>query len=280
MSQGTRKLYIDSRFATTGTSSAFELDLGDNLVLGERPMALVSEATIPSSWHTIQEDRNDRLYVVEKAPGAASHAVRVCIVQSGAHDAETLRVALEAALNTNRPGSIGAYSVVRSNSLGTTSTSSLGAAYRYYTVSVTGGSTFFIATDAWLSTNYTATGFHKKNPMSINEIVSFQSQTLASIQVSSFVDLRGVHTVFIHMPGFTSYSALTPIGSRSSVAKVPVDAAYGGLVHYQHSGSSLEFFDVASKSIRWLTVELRDVRGNIVDLQGAHWSMTLVLAER
>jgi hypothetical protein len=160
---------------------------------------------LASSWHTIQVGRHEKLYVVEKNNGTPAGAVRVCPVTPGAYDAETLRVALEAALNNGRPAAQAAYTVTRSNSLGTTSASSLGAAFRFYTVTCGTGSTFLLPTYDWLKANYTASGFDPQNPQSTDEICKFTSDTFSQTQVSSFVDLRGVHTAYIHMPGFTSY---------------------------------------------------------------------------
>jgi hypothetical protein len=281
MSQGTRKLWLDSRFRTSGTASNYEIDLGDQLDLGERPIAWITEATLVSSWPTIQEGRNNKLYVVEANSGTPpGGTVRVCPVTPGAYDAETLRVALEAALNTGRPAAQNAYTVTRSNSLGTTSTSSLGAAYRYYTVSCAVGSSFFIPTDEWLKQNYSAPGFDPLNPQSLNEIVSFQTTSLSQSHISSFVDLRGVHTAYIHMPGFTAYSTLAPGGRRTAVAKIPIDAAYGTVVSWEHPGAGHDFIDVGSQSIRTLSVELRDARGNFIDTMGAEWSFTIVFSQR
>jgi hypothetical protein len=279
MSQGTRTLWIDSRFATSGTASSFEIDLGDQLDLGQRPIAWITEVTLVSSWLTIQVGRNEKLYVVEKNSGTPAGAVRVCPVTPGTYDAETLRVALEAALNNGRPAAQAAYTVTRSNSLGTTSASSLGAAYRFYTVTCGTGSTI-LPTDDWLKAHHTASAFDPQNPQSTNEICKFTSETFSQTQVSSFVDLRGVHTAFLHMPGFTSYSTICPGGRRTAVAKIPIDAAYGSVITWQHSGGGHDYIDVGAQSIRTLTVELRDARCNIIDLQGSHWSFTIVFSQK
>jgi hypothetical protein len=275
-----RKVWIDSRFRTSGTSSKFDYDLGGQIDIGHNAIAWITEVTLVSSWHTIQDNRNSLLYVVEKNSTTPGGAVRVCPVTPGAYDAETLRVALEAALNTGRPAAQSAYTVTRSNSLGTTSASSLGAAYRYYTVTCGTGSTFILPTDDWLKVNHHAQGFDPKNPQSTNELCVFLSETFSQTQTSSFVDLRGIHSVFIHMPGLTSYNTIAPGGRRTAVARVPIDAAYGSVINWQHSGAGHEFVDIGSAAIRTLSVELRDARGNILDLQGAHWSFAIVFSQR
>ncbi len=103
---------------------------------------------------------------------------------------------------------------------------------------------------------------------------------VSASHTSSFIDLRSVHTLFVHSPSFGNYSTLAPRGVRTVIQKVPVEVGYGAVLHYEHSGSSYDHIDVGSTTLKMLKFELRDARGNLVDLKGGHWSMTLVFARK
>ena len=71
---------------------------------------------------------------------------------------------------------------------------------------------------------------------STNSIVSFPSgDTQSSAHTSGFVDLRRVHSLYIHSSSFAAYNSLGPRGVRTIVAKVPVSVVYGGLVTFTSS---------------------------------------------
>ncbi len=49
---------------------------------------------------------------------------------------------------------------------------------------------------------------------------------------------------------------------------------------HEHSGSQYDYIDVGSTTLNMLTFELKDARGNFIDLRGGNWSMTLILARK
>jgi hypothetical protein len=101
-----------------------------------------------------------------------------------------------------------------------------------------------------------------------------------STHVSSFIDLRSKHSLFVHSPSFGNYTSIGPNGMRTILLKVPVDSAYGSVIHFQHSGHPADYIEVSTRGLKSLSFELRDARGNFVNLNGGHWSMTIVFAER
>jgi hypothetical protein len=278
-----RKIFIDSRFLVSGDSSSFQYELPEVVELPQDTAAFVTEFTSCASWDTVSA-RNDHLYVVEQTGG--SFAARAVTVPHGAYDSETLRVVVENALNG--PGKVlsGTYSVARSSSAGTVSTASIGAAFRYYTINVSGGGQCFFPTDAWLreqAPTWVAYGgglYDRQNTKSTNELFQFPTRAFSTTHTSSFIDLRSIHTLFVHSPSFGNYSCLAPRGVRTAIAKVPCDVAYGAVLHYEHSSSQYDYIDVGSTTLKMLQFELKDARGDPVDRRGGHWSMTLVLARK
>ncbi len=133
MTLSVRKLFIDSRFAVVGDSSNFQYELPEVIELPDDAVCFVSEFTTVCSWDTVSPN-NQRLYIDENT--GPVYSARVATIAPGAYDSETLRLAVEVALNAGKTVA-GTYSVARSSSAGTVNTASLGSAYRYYTAPYT-----------------------------------------------------------------------------------------------------------------------------------------------
>ncbi len=284
MTLAVRKIFIDSRFLAAGDSSSFDYELPEVLELPKDTVPFVTEFTTVASWDTVSAARNNKLYVVEKS--GAVYGARVVLIPSGAYDSETLRVVVENALNGAGKTITGSYNVQRSSSAGTVNTASLGAAFRYFTITTSGGGFCYFPTDPWLKkqiptwVSHGGAVYDPHNLESTNELFQFPRAEYSSNHTRSFIDLRSTHTLFVHSPSFGNYSCIAPRGVRTAIAKIPCDVAYGGVLHYEHSGSSYDYIDLGSTTLKMLRFELKDARGNFVDLRGGHWSMTLVLARK
>jgi hypothetical protein len=277
-----RRLFVDSRFRSSGGTSDFEVELEEGINLPSAAHAYLSEFTGVVSWNTVNES-NRNLYLGESVGGESKF--RIVQLPVGAHDSETLRAELQDALNTGRPAGLGSYTVVRSSSAGSSATASLGsAAYRYYTVSVSSGS-FNIVSDSVLQSAVFYNGvwrvaggpvYSTANLKSTNELFMFE-EALAyrGSHVSKFIDLRSRHSLFLHC-SLSNNDSLGPQGLRSILGKIPIDGAYGSISRYQHSGSPHELTSVGPTFLRTIRFWLRDARNQPVDLQGSHWSATII----
>jgi hypothetical protein len=283
MTLSVRKLFIDSRFAVSGDSSSFQYELPEVLELPHDTVAFVTEFTSVASWDTVNAN-NNQIYIIENT--ASLYAARIATIAQGAYDSETLRVAVETALNGATKTVAGTYTVARSSSAGTVNTASLGSAYRYFTIRLDGGGSCFFPQDGWLQkqvsiwNSYVGPAYDPMNLRSSNELFQFPVAIISASHTSSFIDLRSVHTLFVHSPSFGNYSTIAPRGVRTAIQKIPCEVGYGAVLHYEHSGSSFDYIDVGSTTLKMLTFELKDARGNLVNLKGGHWSMTLVLAKK
>ena len=96
------KLFVDSRFAVSGSGSSVSIEVPSGIELGPRARAWVSEFTCVAAWNTI--DESNRYQLVEEGG-----TQRTLALPTGAHDLESLRAALEEQLG-------GDYSVQRVSS--------------------------------------------------------------------------------------------------------------------------------------------------------------------
>jgi hypothetical protein len=282
-----RRIYVDSRYCVPGgTGSDFEYELAEGVDLPPDSYAHISEFTTVNSWATVGA-QNQNLYVVERVGSA--WRPRIVVIPTGAYDTDTLRQALQDGLNASRAQGVGAYAVTRTTSDGgSTFNTSGGVAYRYYTVTNT--STFYFPgrdllsfpqyRADWISLGGPA--YDIANLKSTHELFSFPlveyPQFASTSAQSSYVDLRALHTVYLHSPSFGNGCSIGPGGVRTILLKIPVLAAFGNLITFQSPGYTADLMPVSTRCLRRMQFTLRDSRGNVVDLQGGHISFTIVLS--
>lgn len=94
------------------------------------------------------------------------------------------------------------------------------------------------------------------------------------------VDVRRRHCLYLHSQALANLRALGPGGSRTVLARMPVDSVYGGLIAKQHNGHVLDFQPCGGRTLRTLDFSVRDSFGNLVDLRGGHVSFELLFAPK
>jgi hypothetical protein len=200
-----RKLFVDSRLRLPGGKSHdFEIELPESLEFPPGTHVLCSEALVPASWNTVDE-RSGRLYLGESVAGAPE-TFRIVELDSQPHDSESLRLALQNALNASRPAGLGTYSVTRSSSAGSTATAAIGsAAYRFYTITLSSGAFAvypreYVSTPGWYVGQWLEGGGPPYDPAApyTTEVIAFEKgAVLRSTCQTKYLDLRGRHTLFL-----------------------------------------------------------------------------------
>jgi len=251
----TTKIYLDSRHAlpsARGETSSIEVEIPGGIELKANTKVWLSEFTCPASWDTIDAS-NNTLYVRE-----LGGAERVLSIPTGPHDLESLRDAMEEKLNNStKDPAMGVYTVTR------VSSGSGGGTYRLYKVSCSTGS-FEIP-------NYT-----NASANCLSSVVAFPNGgTQLITHTSSFVDLRRVHSIYIHS-NIGGYQSVGPRGERTILAKVAANTGYGGLVTYTSAASEHDYVDAGGKSLNTVRLELKDSFGRLIQMNGGHWSATIL----
>jgi len=237
---------VDSRFAQAD-GKTFDLQ-GANMNMHPDTKMWLAEFSCTASWDTIDAS-NDKLVIWD----GVVLAERILTIPQGPHDIDSLREALEVALNAT---GFGLYVVTK------VSSGSSGSTYRSFEIANT--ATFAVFYDDPRST--------------LCRIVDFYvgARTLGNSHKSKFIDLRRVHSVYVNASNFGDYSTVGPRGTRTIVGKIPVLCGYGGIVHHQTSGSAYDCVRVGVSSLNSIALELQDVYGNVLDLKGTSWSATII----
>ena len=117
VNMSTYRIYVDSRERKSGTATEFEYALPYTLNIREKSRASVDVVVVPNSIKTVSA-RNDIIYVQETATIGDTQEVRdrLVYIPEGYYTVETLRVAVQTALNGPSKFLPGAY-VVEYNEL-------------------------------------------------------------------------------------------------------------------------------------------------------------------
>ena len=97
-------------------------------------------------------------------------------------------------------------------------------------------------------------------------------------QGTGTVDVRNVHTIYLHSNALSNFSTIGPSGSRTCLARLPVTSHSGGILLKQHSGHAHDYNDCSGKMLRVLDFSLRNSHNELIDLYGGHCSFELVFA--
>jgi hypothetical protein len=238
----TTKVFVDSRYAAIGTSGSSILFESD-VELGPNARCFVSEFTCVCAWPTL-DDTNRHQSII------TSDAFYVLSPPSGSYDLDSFADALQAGLR--QEVDLG-FDVERTG-VGST------------------GSTQQLLRVSHATLSFTL----PESPLS--KIVSWP-QVSGNSHVSGFVDLRRCHSIFVHSPSFGNYNTVAPGGIRTALCKIPCEVGYGGLVRWSTGGSSFDYIECGVRSLHVLRLELKDSDGNLLDLQGTAFSMTLLFSE-
>jgi hypothetical protein len=246
---------------------------------------LCSEALIPASWNTVDE-RSGRLYTGESV--ATSVTYRIVELDSQPHDSESLRLALQNALNANRPAGLGTYTVMRSSSAGSTATAAIGsAAYRSYTITLSAGSFAvypreIVSVLGWYIGQWRAGGGPEYNPAApmTTRVISFEDGTVfRSSQQTKYLDLRGRHTLFI-CSSLVNNDCISANNLCGVLVKAAVTEPDGSLINFQHGGNPYDLVSLCDTSVKRIRFWVLDAHRQPVDLRGGEWSATLIFCRQ
>jgi hypothetical protein len=128
---------------------------------------------------------------------------------------------------------------------------------------------FSIISDARISKNHT-------NSMNgILRIGTTTTLTLLSPSYSAYIDLHGTRNLYMTSSSLASYNTMSNFANDVIIKKIPVKANYGQMI-FDGSSNGYDYLQLSKRSLRRLDFRLEDSFGNIMNLNGNHWSFSLV----
>ena len=100
MSEFIRKIYLDSRYRLSGTTSDYEIELPRTVTVAKNALGWITDLHLPVSWYNIDQ-HNNRLYVFTSATVSPNIITRAYVVDvtPGNYTGDTLAAELLSKLN-------------------------------------------------------------------------------------------------------------------------------------------------------------------------------------
>ena len=269
-----KKVYIDSYYRVSGTSSEFTIDLPETVQLEENMLCQIHEVSIPHSWYSINETNNNLYFMHQVIPPAVPNGItyRKITIPEGNYTASDLAQTIEVALNLrvdtgDRPNT---YSIHYNSSTNKFTISS-----NYATV------IFVVLTDGEVApvANVFSDPVDVSNLNSINRVIgnttpAGDAYTNVAPYTSNFIDLVPFKNLYLHCNEISNFNQLTVAGNSSIVKKIPVNVPYLSIIN-DNELSSVDYIDVSNKMLRRLNFRLTDQFNKVVDLNDVDVSFTL-----
>jgi len=271
-----KKVYIDSRYKTNDSvsNSDFKFELKEALDLPDNTVCYIDDICIPHTWYTI-EDYNNKLYVENTYPDFSLSA-SVLSLPEGNYNATNLAATLQATLQHSFPNEN--YSCVYNTTRGSITITS-DRSFRIYTDqqvidinnTLLGDPSF----PGWVDNNNQLTTVDVNDLRSMNEIIRHSSPIVPeSTFETGFIDLLNVHNIYIHCGNIGNYNCIGVRGDNP-IKKVPVSSSFGYLI-LDSVVAPHDKIDVSRQSIKSMNFTLKNVHGNVINLHGAHISLSLI----
>lgn len=325
-----RKIVVDSRTATHGTGSNFQIQLAQTITLPKHFGAYVTDIQCVHSFRTVHGNtsvgaRNHNFYFFERMVNAFYPSendftvLNKAVLSPGSYTPTELCAELQSQMNAVTFFGSSAYTMSYSSSLhnATISLSAAGDSSfpNYHGFIPVSGNVLQDATlSAYAATRilYNTSGnsyplgsiqqnfsftisnledasglisldTHIDNGFRAAELMATLNNNGTSTQfpktaTTNEVDVRNIHTFYLHSNALSNFSAIGPAGSRSVIARLPVTGLSGSVLFKQHSGNPHDIIDCSGKMLRIFDFTIRNSQNQIVDLHGGSLSFELVFS--
>ena len=136
--------------------------------------------------------------------------------------------------------------------------------------------TFEIHTDAQLKTDYPTDDLTDTlNTLLKNTTPKVNTKT--SSFISGFIDMYPFRNIYMTSSGIGNFNTISVAGDRNIIKKIPVTAGHGEVI-FDQTVTGMEYLDCSYQTLSRLSFQLKDVYGNIINLNGNHISFSIVFS--
>jgi hypothetical protein len=248
---GPRKLYIDSRYRSSGSHSEFTYQLSQSIEVPHGMVAIIDSVSVANVFQTIDSTRN-KLYV-----DVFNHSPQVVTLTTGMYNGVTLAAELQNQLNAM---GLGTFSVVFDTSTGQLRILSTGVGYSTFSERAA------------------------SRPFDCLEVIgALDGQTMITdgveLTLPHHVDIAGTRVLYLCSSNFGHYSSLGPRGESDILRAVYIDASNGSFI-VDRLANPFEYIECAGQQLQSLRFSLRDGNGQLVDLRGRSISFSIIFLQK
>ena len=257
-----KKVYIDTRFKTSDSKSDsdFYVELPRALNIPDKCVCYIDDIVIPVSWNTISE-RNQMLYLAIKIDDVISTVTITFDV--GNYTGMTFTTAFSTKLNA----------VLESESLSLAVSYDLMNNKLQMTMSDNRAIVIGTAEVALLGTP----DISLPAPHSLNGVLMLTETVdlLTGVPFSTYLDLHTTRNLYLTSSSLAAYNTVSNFGPDTIIKKIPVRFNYNEML-FDSAESGYDYLDVSKRSLRRIDFRLQDAFGKIINLNGNHWSFSLI----
>jgi len=277
-----KKIYIDTKYKARESisNSNFKIDLPQTLSFPENSVFYIDDVSIPHSWYTIEENVNDKLFVmisrIVPDEDNSGTAYKIVTISPGIYNGTEIALEMqtkirETIFNVQFPDVL---SVAYNN--------------RKNTINITINYTdwhFKILTEDDISTKLNDTwigdSYDSNNPHSINDIISNNYLNSPFYTLSNGytggLNLQPIRNIYIHS-SLGNYNTLGARNETSIIKKVPVSSNSGDYIFDQVLVGN-DFGDCSKQTLRTISFELKNVHGDNINFHGSNLSFSIIFSK-
>jgi hypothetical protein len=266
-----KKIYIDTRFKTpdSKSDSDFFVELPNTVNIPDNCVCYIDDVVIPVSWNTVDE-RNYKLYIRFNQTGFYTYYYNILELPKKNYTGPTFAAALEVLLNSatylnlKTPRFSVSYLVLDN------------------LLTITQEDGFDVMVLTIISDTDLAYGRlwdpAMKTPCSLNGILRIEKSVQLTSQNPShtaYIDLHTTRNLYLTSSSMASYNTMSNFKNDVIIKKIPVRANYGQMI-FEGASNGYDYLQLSKRTLRRLDFRLEDSFGNILNLNGNHWSFSLV----
>ena len=264
-------MYIDTRFITSDyvSDSDFDVELPLSINIPDKCICYIDDIVLPVSW-TMIDSRNHYVYLGLRI-GVTIHELRVQI-PNGNYNGVTFSNALQTVIN----------------SVLTPYSTPVEVTYDNINDKVTitlhderedkvGELEIAILDDGFAATLYKITLAEVR---SINGVLMLKHTAVLypSISKQFYLDMHTTHNLYLTSTSLGSFDTISTFNCDCIIKKIPVRYNYNEML-FDSAAAGYDYLDVGRKTISRIDFKLLDSMGHVVELNGNHWSFSLVFQE-
>ena len=86
--------------------------------------------------------------------------------------------------------------------------------------------------------------------------------------------------IYLRSLNIGNMASMAPRGIRTCIAVIPVTQGYGGRTVWTGNSNVNDFIEPATRTLKRLSFEIRTSRGDLINLQGGHWTAVFAIGPR
>lgn len=231
-------IILRSRDRNSGSSSSFKLSFSGDALEGKYEVMFVN---IQNTIYTIRSNQNDRIYFNENGSD------KTAIITAGYYTQSTLPAAVKSALDTASGGFA-------------TFTVTISSTTQKMTISSTQNFSLKFATYTTYSAALTL-GYNQSDTSAATSAIA-----------NNIINLAEPLSININIKQSNINNFKSPKGSYGSIL-VPLDAAFGSFKFLKHN-DLIQYLNFQNRA-SIIDVEIRDLDGNALDLNGSDWELCI-----